>query len=65
MPAVTLQNSTIQSNQNGSVFTAFFAVKTSVVTSFSSLTSDGSNPSGCQSAAGTRTSQAPKSMTTR
>ena len=63
MPAVTLQNSTTHSSQNCGVRTAFAADTLAVVTIDLALTLDGSNPSGTQSSAGTRTSQAPIIMT--
>ncbi len=65
MPAVTLQNSTTHSSQNCGVRTALRALTLAVVTIARDRTAAGSNPSGTQSSAGTRTSQAPKSITTR
>ncbi len=65
MPAVTLQNSTTHSSQNCGVLTALAALTLSVVTIVRDLTLLGSNPSGRQSSAGTFTSQAPNSITTR
>jgi hypothetical protein len=65
IPAVTLQNSTIHSSQNCGVLIAFRAETLSVVTSAFFLTVDGSNPSGRQPSAGTRTMNAPTSMYAR
>ena len=66
MPAVTLQNSTIQSSQNCGVLMALPAETLSVVTSgLRASRSSGSKPSGFQSSAGTRTMKAPNSMKTR
>ena len=48
MPAVTLQNSTVQSSQNCGVRIALAADTSLSVTSGFSLTSAGSKPSGCQ-----------------
>ena len=65
MPAVTLQNRTTQSSQNCGVLIALVAETLAVVTSFFCLACDGSQPSGCQSSAGTRTVNAPNSMYAR
>src|SRR5215218_6216244 len=65
MPAVTLQNSTTHSSQNCGVLTEFRADTFSVVTKDFFLTVDGSKPSGFQSAAGTRTRNAPNIMKIR
>ena len=62
MPAVTLQKRTTHSSQNCGVWIALPAETLAVVTSFFSATCDGSQPSGCQSSAGTRTVNAPNSM---
>ena len=62
MPAVTLQNSTTQSSQNCRVLIALAAETLAVVTSFFSGHGSGSQPSGFQSSAGTRTANAPNSM---
>ena len=64
MPAVTLQNSTVQSSQNCGVLMALRADTFSVVTRDFFLTEAGSKPSGRQSAAGTRMIAAPKLMKT-
>ena len=65
MPAVTLQNSTVQSSQNCGVLIALAADTLAVVTSGFSSTECGSKPSGGQPSGGTRTSQAPNIMTTK
>ncbi len=65
IPAVTLQNSTSQSNQNWGVRMALLAETLAVVTSFCCFTSAGSNPSGSQPSAGTRTVKAPNIMKAR
>src|SRR6478672_9818824 len=65
MPAVTLQNSTTHSSQNCGVLTALAALTLSVVTRVRDRTVLGSKAAGRQSSAGTLTSQAPNSMTTR
>ena len=65
MPAVTLQNSTTHSSQNCGVLTALAADTLAVVTIDFALTFEGSKPSGTQSSAGTLTSHAPNSITTR
>ena len=66
MPAVTLQKSTSHSSQNCGVLIAFAADTASVVTSASAAhRATGRSPAGIQSSAGTLTSQAPNSMTTR
>ena len=62
MPAVTLQNSTVHSNQNCGVRIALRAETLSRVTIDFSATCEGSKPSGFQSAAGTRTVKAPNIM---
>ena len=54
MPAVTLQNSTVQSSQNCGVLIALAADTSLSVTSFLSSTCAGSKPSGFQPAGGTR-----------
>src|ERR687890_2536917 len=59
IPAVTLQKRTVHSSQNCGVLIALFADTFSVVTSAFFFTVDGSKPSGRQSAAGTRTRNAP------
>src|SRR5687768_14660239 len=64
MPAVTLQNSTTQSSQNCGVLIALAADTLAVVASDFCSTVAGSKPSGFHPGGGTRTSQAPKSMTT-
>src|SRR6476620_1629808 len=64
MPAVTLQKSTTQSNQNWGVLIAFAADTSAVVTSFFSRTCEASQPSGVQSSGGTRTVSAPNDMNT-
>ena len=65
MPAVTLQNRTVHSSQNWGVLMALAAETLLVVTRGFSSTSWGSQPSGVQPSGGTRTSQAPNSITTR
>ena len=65
MPAVTLQNRTVQSSQNCGVLTALAADTLSVVTRALDSTVVGSKPRGRHPSAGTLTSQAPNSMTTR
>ncbi len=65
MPAVTLQNSAIQTSQNCRVLTAFLAETFSVVTSLAALTLVGSKPAGFQPSAGTLMVKAPKSMYAR
>ncbi len=62
MPAVTLQNSTTHRSQNCGVLMALAALTLAVVTSFFSRTVLGSQPSGFQSSAGTRTLKAPNIM---
>ena len=60
-----MQNSTTQSSQNCGVLIELAAETLAVVTSFFSLTWLGSQPSGFQSAGGTRTVKAPNSMKQR
>ena len=54
IPAVTLQNSTVQSSQNCGVLMALAAETSLSVTRSFFSTSAGSNPSGFQPAGGTR-----------
>ena len=65
MPAVTLQNSTVQSSQNCGVRMALLAETLVVVTSFWLLRVEGSKPYGFQPAAGTRTVTTPYIITTK
>src|SRR5215218_1203877 len=65
MPAVTLQNRTVHSSQNCGVLIALFAETFSFVTRDFCFTVEGSKPVGLQSAAGTRTRNAPNIMNTR
>src|SRR3954449_1466149 len=65
MPAVTLQNSTIHSSQNCGVRIALGAETLAVVTSDLDRTWAGSQPSGRQPSAGTRTVKAPNIMNAR
>ena len=62
IPAVTLQNSTIQSSQNDRVRIAFAADTLDVVTRGLAVTIEGSQPAGCQSGAGTRMLATPNIM---
>ena len=62
MPAVTLQNSTVQSSQNCGVRTALAAETSFSVTSAFCLTSAGSKPSGRQPGDGTRMLATPSIM---
>src|SRR5919202_6812868 len=59
IPAVTLQNSAVQTSQNCGVLMELAAETLSVVTRAFFLTEDGSKPSGRQSSAGTRMMKAP------
>ena len=65
MPAVTLQNRTVQSSQNCGVLIALAAETLAVVTSDLDFTDSGLKPSGFQSSAGTLISHAPNSITPR
>jgi hypothetical protein len=65
MPAVTLQNSTIQSSQKARVRIELAADTLAVVTSGFSLTEAGSQPSGTQPSAGTRMFTTPNIITTK
>ncbi len=64
MPAVTLAQRTIQRSQNCGVFQATSTATWAVVTSACGLVA-GTNPSGFQSSAGTRTMNAPKFIITK
>ena len=65
MPAVTLQNSTVHSSQNCGVLMALAAETLALVTIGLAAAVSGSQPSGRQSSAGTRTRNAPRLMKTR
>src|SRR6185312_16032717 len=65
IPAVTLQKSTIHSNQNERVLIALFALTLAVVTSGLAATVAGSKPAGFQPGAGTRTFATPNIMITK
>ena len=65
MPAVTLQNSTTQSSQNCFVLIALEAVTLPRVTSVRSAVCSGSQPSGRQPSAGSRTVKAPSIIITK
>lgn len=62
IPAVTLQNRTIQTSQNCFVLMAFLADTFSVVTSAAFLTLEGSKPAGRYPSAGTLMVNAPNSI---
>ncbi len=63
MPAVTLQNSTVHSNQNCGVLTAFFAETLLAVIIFLVVIFAGSKFGGFQPGAGTRTLNTPSIIT--
>ena len=65
IPAVTLQNSTTQRNQNCGVRIAFAADTLAVVIIGLALTDAGSKPAGAQPSAGTRMVKAPYIITTK
>ena len=65
MPAVTLQNRTTHRSQNCGVRIALAAVTLPVVTSERDFSCSGSQPSGFQPSAGSRTVKAPSIITTR
>src|SRR5262245_15876751 len=63
MPAVTLQNRTIHSNQNERVFSASAAETLPLVTSGRATALPGSKPAGDHPGAGTRTLKTPNIIT--
>src|SRR4051812_8162167 len=65
MPAVTLQNRTVQSSQNCGVLIAFVAVTLPVVTIERRSSAGGDQPFGRQPSAGTRTVKAPSIIATK
>src|SRR5215211_92722 len=65
MPAVTLQNRTVQSIQNCGVLIAFVAVTFPAVIIERSERCGGVQPAGRQSSAGTRTVNAPSIIATK
>ena len=65
MPAVTLQNRTVQSSQNWGVLIAFVAVTFALVIIERAECSGGVQPSGRQPSGGTRTAIAPSIIITK
>jgi hypothetical protein len=65
MPAVTLQNRTVQSSQNCGVRIALAAVTLPVVASCPAVARSGFQPAGRQPSAGTRTVKAPSIITVK